>query len=102
MLNRRKQWWILILPDLVCAECAGPGHIPIIKFRRQKTEQNNQGYGDTGKLWRNLLDCVKSRAKPLSPVDVGARVQAPLNMAILSYRESKVAAFHAQEKKILI
>jgi len=60
------------------------------------------GYGDTGKLWLDLIECVKTRRRPLSPVDVGARVQAPLNMAILSYRESKVARFDREKRKIVI
>jgi predicted dehydrogenase len=58
--------------------------------------------GDTGKLWTNFLDCVKSRQKPLSPVDVGARVQAPLNMSILSYRESKFARFDKEKQEIVL
>jgi predicted dehydrogenase len=62
----------------------------------------SKGYGDTGKLWENLLECARTRAKPLSPADIGARVQAPLNMAILSYRENKVARFDAAAQKIIL
>ena len=62
----------------------------------------SQGFGDTGKLWLNLLECVQTRRPPLSPVDVGARVQAPLNMAILSYRENKVARFDLKQERILL
>jgi predicted dehydrogenase len=62
----------------------------------------SQGYGDTGKLWLNLLECVQTRRPPLSPVDVGARVQAPLNMAILSYRENRVARFDAKKERIVL
>ena len=61
-----------------------------------------QGKGDTAKLWSNFLDCVKSRQQPLSPVDIGARVQAPLNMAILSYRENKVARFDEEKQRIVL
>jgi predicted dehydrogenase len=61
-----------------------------------------KGMGDTAKLWSNLLDCVKSRQRPLSPVRLGARVQAPLNMAILSYRENKVARFDSQKQQIVL
>jgi len=60
------------------------------------------GMGNAGLLWTNLLECVKTRKKPLSPVDVGARVQAPLNMAILSYRENKVARFHPKKQEIVL
>ncbi|MHC4181556.1 MAG: hypothetical protein ACYSWU_29025 [Planctomycetota bacterium] len=45
---------------------------------------------------------MKSRQKPLSPVHIGARVQAPLNMAILSYRENKVARFDMQKQRIVL
>lgn len=62
----------------------------------------SQGFGDTHKLWLNLIDCVHSRKRPLSPVSVGARVQAPLNMSILSYRESKMARFDRETEKIVI
>jgi predicted dehydrogenase len=59
-----------------------------------------QGAGDTGKLWSNLLDCVRSRQKPYSPIDIAVRVQAPLNMGILSHRAGKVAKFNKETKKI--
>lgn len=62
----------------------------------------SQGFGDTAKLWENFIDCVRTRARPLSPVDVGARVQAPLNMAILSYRENKVALFDKASEQIVL
>ena len=61
-----------------------------------------QGAGDTGKLWSNLIDCVKSRQKPYSPIDIAVRVQAPLNMGILSHRASKVATFDKQTKTIVL
>lgn len=61
-----------------------------------------KGQGDTRLLWLDFLDCVASRNRPLSPVDVGAKVQAPLNMAILSYRENKVARFDRQKQQIVL
>ena len=61
-----------------------------------------KGQGDTALLWANFLDCVASRKRPLSPVDVGAKVQAPLNMAILSFRENKVARFDRQKMEIVL
>ncbi|MHC4401554.1 MAG: Gfo/Idh/MocA family protein [Planctomycetota bacterium] len=60
------------------------------------------GHGDTAKLWANFIDCVESRRKPLSPVEIGAKVQAPLNMAILSYRENKVARFDRDKQTIVL
>jgi predicted dehydrogenase len=60
------------------------------------------GHGDTARLWANFIDCVDSRQRPLSPVDIGAKVQAPLNMAILSYRENKVARFDHEKMEIVL
>ncbi len=60
------------------------------------------GFGNTEKLWENFLDCVQTRQRPFSPVDIGVRVQAPLNMGILSHREGKVARFDPAARKILL
>jgi len=60
------------------------------------------GMGNTGLLWTNLLECVKTRQQPLSPVSMAAKVQAPLNMAILSHRENKVARFDHRNQKIIL
>jgi len=59
-------------------------------------------HGDTAGLWSNFIDCVHSRQTPLSPVRLGAKVQAPLNMAILSYRENKVARFDREKQEIVL
>lgn len=61
-----------------------------------------KGMGNTATLWSNFLDCVKSRAKPYSPIDMAVRVQAPLNMGILSHRESKVAKFDKEKQQIVL
>lgn len=61
-----------------------------------------KGAGDTAKLWANFLDCIVSRQRPYSPIDIAVRVQAPLNMGILSHREGKVARFDKKEGKILV
>jgi predicted dehydrogenase len=61
-----------------------------------------QGAGDTSKLWANFLKCVKTRERPYSPIDIAVRVQAPLNMGILSHRENKVAHFDKQKQQIVL
>ncbi len=61
-----------------------------------------KGMGNTGLLWRNLIECVRSRTQPLSPVSIAAKVQAPLNMAILSHRENKVARFDHEKETIVL
>ena len=58
------------------------------------------GAGDTARLWANFLDCVKSRQRPYSPIDIAVRVQAPLNMGILAHRQSKVARYDKATQQI--
>ena len=45
---------------------------------------------------------MKSRQRPFSPIDIAVRVQAPLNMGILSHRENKVAKYEKETGKILL
>jgi predicted dehydrogenase len=52
-----------------------------------------KGMGDTGKLWKNFFDCVKSREEPACSIDIALKVQAPLSMGIISHRENKVVQF---------
>jgi hypothetical protein len=40
--------------------------------------------------------------KAHSPIDIAARVQAPLNMGIRSHREGKVAPFDARSGRIVL
>ncbi len=60
--------------------------------------------GLTINLWKNFLDCVKSRQKPFSPIDIGVRVHAPLEiMGVLAFRgRTKVAKFDKAEQKIVL
>ena len=58
------------------------------------------GQGDTGKLWSNLLECVKTRKTPMCPIEMAVRVQAPLSMGILSHLENKVAMFDFEKQSI--
>ncbi|MFP4057569.1 MAG: Gfo/Idh/MocA family protein [Candidatus Brocadiia bacterium] len=62
----------------------------------------SKSYGDTGKLWANFVHCVRTRERPLSPVDTAARVQAPLHMAILSHRQGKMARFDIEKQEIVL
>ncbi len=90
---------IIILND------SGIRIVPIDPGTNKETDEiilKWNGMGDTAKLWRNLLECVESRRQPFSPVDLAVRVQAPLNMGILSHRESKVARFDAEKREIVL
>ncbi len=59
-----------------------------------------KGMGDTTKLWRNLLDCVKTREEPFSSIALAVRVQAPLSMGVISHLENKVAMFDFEKQSI--
>ena len=59
-----------------------------------------KGQGDTGKLWLNLLDCVKTRKTPMSDIATAVRVQAPLSMGVVSHRENKVVRFDRKTQTI--
>jgi predicted dehydrogenase len=60
-----------------------------------------KGAGDTSKLWVNFLDCIQSRQRPYSPIDIAVRVQAPLNMGILAHRQGQVARFDTKKQQIV-
>ncbi|MDR0520935.1 MAG: Gfo/Idh/MocA family oxidoreductase [Planctomycetaceae bacterium] len=60
------------------------------------------GNGDTAKLWKNLLECVKTRQEVMCPISIGVKVQAPLSMGVLSHRENKVALFDFEKQSIVI
>ncbi|GHT11591.1 oxidoreductase [Planctomycetales bacterium] len=78
--------------------------VRIVPFAKGKEEIKIPwaGNGDTSKLWKNLLECVKTRQEVMCPISLGVRVQAPLSMGILSHRESKVALFDFEKQSIVM
>lgn len=52
--------------------------------------------------WQNFLECVRSRAKPVSDVEFGLYVQAAMNMAMLSFLYKKVATFDPEKQDIVL
>jgi len=52
--------------------------------------------------WKNFLECVRTRAKPVSDVEFGYHVQVALNMAMLSYLHKKVATFDEVKEEIVL
>jgi predicted dehydrogenase len=83
---------------------SGPGVriVPFSQNDKQEIVIPWQGMGDTGKMWRNLIECVRTRQEPYCPVSLGVRVQTPLIMGILSHRENKVARFDPATQQILL
>jgi hypothetical protein len=60
-------------------------------------------YSDTTRAhWKNLLDCVRSRQKPVSDVEFGYNVQVALNMSLLSYLNRKVAKYDFDKEEIIL
>ena len=51
---------------------------------------------------RTSSTASSSRQRPYSPIDIAVRVQAPLNMGILSHRQSKVATFDKEKLQIVL
>ncbi|NOY41076.1 MAG: Gfo/Idh/MocA family oxidoreductase [Planctomycetes bacterium] len=78
--------------------------VRIVPFAKGKEEIRIpwKGQGDTSKLWADLLDCVKTRQQPKCNIDMALRVQAPLSMAILSHRESKVATISPEDQSLVL
>lgn len=51
--------------------------------------------------WKNFLSCVRTREKPVSDVEFALKVQAALNMSMLSFLNRKVIQFDAAQRQIL-
>ena len=78
--------------------------VRIVPFAQGKEEIRIPwaGQGDTSKLWRNLLECVKTRKTPMCPIEMAVRVQAPLSMGVLSHMQNKVAMFDFEKQAIVM
>jgi predicted dehydrogenase len=55
----------------------------------------------TAAHWRNFIQCVRTREKPVSDVEFGLHVQAALNMSMLSLLNDKVVKFDFGRNEIL-
>ncbi|NQU22003.1 MAG: Gfo/Idh/MocA family oxidoreductase [Candidatus Nealsonbacteria bacterium] len=88
---------IILLSD------AGIRIVPIDPKTNKETDEIHlkwNGMGDTAKLWRNLIDCVKTRRQPFSPISAAVRVQAPLSMGIIGEQQNKVVMFNFDSETI--
>jgi predicted dehydrogenase len=52
--------------------------------------------------WKNFLQCVRTREKPVSDVEFGCNVQAALSMGMLSYLQKKTARFDSARQEIVL
>ena len=76
--------------------------IRIVPHGGEETFLPWKGFGDTGKLWTNLMECVKTREQPFSSIELAVRVQAPLSMGVISHLENKVAMFDFEKESIVL
>jgi hypothetical protein len=71
--------------------------------RKGSPREIKGSYSDTTRAhWKNLLDCVRTRARPVSDVEFGYNVQVALNMALLSYLNKKAARYDFAKEEILL
>jgi len=52
--------------------------------------------------WKNFLQCVRTREKPVSDVEFGYHVQTALCMGMLSFLNRRVARFDAERQQIIL
>ncbi len=52
--------------------------------------------------WKNFLQCVRTREKPVSDVEFGYHVQAALCMGMLSFLNKKAAQFDSAKQDIVL
>jgi predicted dehydrogenase len=52
--------------------------------------------------WKNFIQCVRTREKPVSDVEFGLHVQAALSMAMLSLLKDKVVKYDLEKNEILL
>ena len=48
---------------------------------------------------QNFIDCVRSRAEPAAPVELGYRSLLPLHLANMAYRERRMVAWDAERSR---
>ncbi|MBN2507730.1 MAG: Gfo/Idh/MocA family oxidoreductase [Verrucomicrobia bacterium] len=71
--------------------------------RKGQTRVVQGGRSDTTRAhWKNFLECVRSRQKPVSDVEFGFKVQTALNMAMLAYLKKTVARFDTGKETIVL
>ena len=81
---------------------SGVANTTVIPRKGQKKDIKGS-YSDTTRAhWQNLLDCVRTRQKPVSDVEFGYNVQVALNMSLLSYIQKKAAKYDFEKEEIII
>lgn len=82
---------------------SGVDKVTLYSKKGEKKELPGGGRMDTTYAhWQNLLQCVRTRQKPVSDVEFGFHVQTALNMATLSYLKKKMATFDFDREEIVL
>ena len=76
--------------------------ITVISKKGEKKIVPGQRVESTSLHWKNFIQCVRSREKPVSDVDFALKVQAAMCMSMEGYLKDKVAKFDQKKLKILL
>jgi len=80
----------------------GTDSVTLVPFKGERQVFPMQKGDATTAHWKNFLQCVRTREKPVSDVQFGLHVQAALNMAMLSLLKDKVVKFDFAKNEILL
>ncbi|MEJ7614284.1 MAG: Gfo/Idh/MocA family oxidoreductase [Candidatus Fervidibacter sacchari] len=80
----------------------GPGIViqPQRGVKRERVEVKRERAGSDHEHMRNFFECVRTRQKPYSDIELGYYVQTALIMGMLSYLHGKVATFDPETETI--
>lgn len=77
----------------------GPEPPPPIEARLRRFEENYQNDADTIAHCRNFLDCVKSRQKPVSDIEIGFYSTLPCLLGVLAIRQGRSFTWDGRKAK---
>jgi predicted dehydrogenase len=80
----------------------GIDSVTLVPFKGQPQVFPMQKGDATMAHWKNFIQCVRTREKPVSDVQFGLWVQAALNMAMLSLLKDKVVKYDFEKDEILL
>ena len=80
---------------------AGPPPPPTMPFEYKRVDysENYQNDPHTIAHARNFLDCVKSRQKPVSELEIGFNASLPCILGVMAVRERRSFTWDAQALK---
>jgi len=81
---------------------AGIDSITLVPRKGERRVFPMQKGDTTAAHWKNFIQCVRTRERPVSDVEFGLNVQAALNMALLAFLNKKVARFDFEKKQIVL